>query len=208
MSIPRIVSAMEYIDDDLVSGAVTYTRQKRKWWTNWKAIAACVAVVAIVFGAIPFLNSNPNAPIGSPFVLTAYAAGVDNTVSAVEMKEGESIPVTFFEANNGIKGFVFSYKADKPQNHISLSIMTDGAQTTIGQQIEAINGLELSKENIYVFYIPKQDQPAPYSVPLSMEDEASNTLALLNVVIEETAEGYTARIDSFTIYEKTTKPVK
>ena len=208
MSIPRIVSAMEYIDDDLVSGAVTYTRQKRKWWTNWKAIAACVAVVAIVFGAIPFLNSNPNAPIGSPFVLTAYAAGVDNTVSAVELKEGENIPVSFFEANNGLKGFVFSYKADKPQNHTSLSIMTDGAQTTIGQQIEAINGLELSKENIYVFYIPKQDQPAPYSVPLTMEDEASNTLALLNVVIEETAEGYTARIDSFTIYEKTTKPVK
>ena len=208
MSIPRIVSAMEYIDDDLVSGAVTYTRQKRKWWTNWKAIAACVAVVAIVFGAIPFLNSNPNAPIGSPFVLTAYAAGIDNTVSAVELKEGENIPVSFFEANNGLKGFVFSYKADKPQNHISLSIMTDGAQTTIGQQIEAINGLELSKENIYVFYIPAQDQPAPYSVPLTMEDEASNTLALLNVVIEETAEGYTARIDSFTVYEKTTKPVK
>ena len=208
MSIPRIVSAMEYIDDDLVSGAVTYTRQKRKWWTNWKAIAACVAVVAIVFGAIPFLNSNPNAPIGSPFVLTAYAAGVDNTVSAVEMKEGESIPVTFFEANNGIKGFVFSHRATTPQNHVSLSIMTDGSQIAIGQQIEAIKGLELSKENIYVFYIPKQDQPAPYSVPLTMEDEASNTLALLNVVIEETAEGYTARIDSFTIYEKTTKPAK
>jgi hypothetical protein len=208
MSIPRIVSAMEYIDDDLVSGAVTYTRQKRKWWTNWKAIAACVAVVAIVFGVIPFLNSNPNAPIGSPFVLTAYAAGVDNAMSAVEMKEGENIPVSFFEANNGLKGFVFSYKADKPQNHVSLSIMTDGAQTTIGQQIEAINGLELSKENIYVFYIPAQDQPGPYSVPLTMEDEASNTLALLNVVIEETAEGYTARIDSFTIYEKTTKPAK
>ena len=205
MSIPRIVSAMEYIDDDLVSGAVTYTRQKRKWWTNWKAIAACVAVVTIVFGVIPFFN---NSPVGSPFVLTAYAAGIDNTVSAVELKEGENIPVSFFEANNGLKGFVFSYKADKPQNHISLSIMTDGAQTTIGQQIEAINGLELSKDNIYVFYIPKQDQPAPYSVPLTMEDEASNTLALLNVVIEETAEGYTARIDSFTVYEKTTKPVK
>lgn len=208
MSIPRIVSAMEYIDDDLVSGAVTYTRQKRKWWSNWKAIAACAAVVAVVLGAIPFLNSTPNAPIGSPFVLTAYAAGIDNTVSAVEMKEGENIPVTFFEANNGLKGFIFSYKADKPQNHLSFSIMTDGAQTAIGQQIEAINGLELSKENIYVFYIPAQDQPAPYSVPLTMEDETSNTLALLNVVIEETAEGYTARIDSFTVYEKTTKPVK
>ena len=208
MSIPRIVNAMEYIDDDLVSDAVTFVPQKRKWWANWKALAACAAVIAIVIGVIPFLNNGTNAPDNIPFVLTAYAAGIDNTVSAVEMKEGESIPVTFFEANNGIKGFVFSHRATTPQNHVSLSIMTDGSQIAIGQQIEAINGLELSKENIYVFYIPKQDQPAPYSVPLTMEDEASNTLALLNVVIEETAEGYTARIDSFTVYEKTTKPAK
>ena len=208
MSIPRIVNAMEYIDDNLVSNAVTYVPKKRKQWMNWKAFAACAAVIAIVIGVIPFLNNGTNAPDNIPFVLTAYAAGIDNTVSAVEMKEGESIPVTFFEANNGIKVFVFSHRATTPQNHVSLSIMTDGSQIAIGQQIEAINGLELSKENIYVFYIPKQDQPAPYSVPLTMEDEASNTLALLNVVIEETAEGYTARIDSFTIYEKTTKPAK
>jgi hypothetical protein len=208
MSIPRIVNAMEYIDDNLVSNAVTYVPKKRKQWMNWKTFAACAAVIAIVIGVIPFLNNGTNAPDNIPFVLTAYAAGIDNTVSAVEMKEGESIPVTFFEANNGIKGFVFSHRATTPKNHVSLSIMTDGSQIAIGQQIEAINGLELSKENIYVFYIPKQDQPAPYSVPLTMEDEASNTLALLNVVIEETAEGYTARIDSFTVYEKTTKPVK
>ena len=208
MSIPKIVNAMEYIDDNLVSNAVTYVPKKRKQWMNWKAFAACAAVIAIVIGVIPFLNNGTNAPDNIPFVLTAYAAGIDNTVSAVEMKEGESIPVTFFEANNGLKGFVFSHRATTPQNHVSFSIMTDGSQIAIGQQIEAINGLELSKENIYVFYIPKQDQPAPYSVPLTMEDEASNTLALLNVVIEETAEGYTARIDSFTIYEKTTKPAK
>ena len=128
MSIPRITKAMEYIDDDLVSGAVTYTRRKRKWWKNWKAIAACVAVVAVVFGAIPFLNNGTNAPDGSPFVLTAYAVGIDNTVSAVEMKEGENIPVSFFEANNGLKGFVFSYKAEKPQDYLSFSIMMDGPQ--------------------------------------------------------------------------------
>jgi hypothetical protein len=208
MSIPRIVNAMEYIDDNLVSNAVTYVPKKRKQWMNWKAFAACAAVIAIVIGVIPFLNNGTNAPDNIPFVLTAYAAGIDNTVSAVEMKEGESIPVTFFEANNGLKGFVFSHRATTPQNHVSLSIMTDGSQIAIGQQIEAINGLELSKENIYEFYIPAQDQPAPYNVPLTMEDEASNSIALLNVVIEETDEGYIARIDSITVYEKTTKPVK
>ena len=208
MSIPRIVNAMEYIDDNLVSNAVTYVPKKRKQWMNWKAFAACAAVIAIVIGVIPFLNNGTNAPDNIPFVLTAYAAGIDNTVSAVEMKEGESIPVTFFEANNGLKGFVFSHRATTPQNHVSLSIMTDGSQIAIGQQIEAINGLELSKENIYEFYIPAQDQPAPYNVPLTMEDEASNSIALLNVVIEETDEGYIARIDSITVYEKITHPTK
>ena len=208
MSIPRIVNAMEYIDDNLVSNAVTYVPKKRKQWMNWKAFAACAAVIAIVIGVIPFLNNGTNAPDNIPFVLTAYAAGIDNTVSAVEMKEGESIPVTFFEANNGLKGFVFSHRATTPQNHVSLSIMTDGSQIAIGQQIEAINGLELSKENIYEFYIPAQDQPAPYNVPLTMEDEASNSIALLNVVIEETEDGYVARIDSITIYEKITQPTK
>lgn len=198
--------ALSEIGDKYITEANEYVAVKKTFRWNWKAIAACVAVVAVVFGAIPFLNNGTNAPDVFPFVLTAYAAGIDNTVSAVEMKEGENIPVSFFEANNGLKGFVFSHRATNPQNHVSFSIMTDGSQTTIGQQIEAINGLELSKENIYVFYIPAQDQPAPYSVPLTMEDEESNSLAMLNVVIEETAEGYIARIDSISIYEKTTKP--
>lgn len=203
MNADTFSDAMNEISEKYINEVLNFKKRNPKsLWIKLGAVAACLCLV--LAGLFPIFNQ-PNA---SPFVLTAYAAGIDNTVSAVELKEGENIPVSFFEANNGLKGFVFSYKADKPQNHISLSIMTDGTQTTIGQQIEAINGLELSKENIYVFYIPKQDQPAPYSVPLTMEDEASNTLALLNVVIEETAEGYTARIDSFTIYEKTTKPAK
>lgn len=208
MSIPRIVSAMEYIDDDLVSSAVTYTRQKRKWWTNWKAIAACVAVVAIVFGAIPFLNSNPNAPIGSPFVLTAYATGVDNTVSAVEMKEGENIPVSFFEANNGMRGYVFSYAADDPKQPISVSIINADQQFTVDEKIETISNLEMDSTQRYVFFIPPQNEAGPYSLPLTMHDEETNTVALLKVVIEQAEDGYTARIDSISIFEKRTEPTK
>ena len=46
MSIPRIVSAMEYIDDDLVSGAVTYTRTKKtNSWLKWGTMAACLCLV-------------------------------------------------------------------------------------------------------------------------------------------------------------------
>ena len=36
---------MSYIDDDLVSGAVTYTRKKKSGWLRWGAMAACLCLV-------------------------------------------------------------------------------------------------------------------------------------------------------------------
>lgn len=195
--------AMGEINEKYINEVFNFKKRSRKsYWIKWGAVAACLCL--ILSGIFPLFNQ----PGGSPFVLTAYAVETDNTISSVEMKEGENIPVSFFEANNGLKGFVFSHRATNSQNHVSFSIMTDGSQTTIGQQIEAINGLELSKENTYVFYIPAQDQPSPYSVPLTIEDGASNSIALLNVEIEATEDGYIARIDNISIYEKTTKPVK
>ena len=205
MSIPRIAKALNYIDDDLVSGAVTYTRQKRKWWKNWRAIAACAAVVVLIFGAIPFLN-NTNVPIGSPFVLTAYAAEIDNTISAVEMKEGENIPVSMFEADNGMRGFVFSYAADDPEQPISVSIINADQQFTVDEKIETISGLEMESTQKYVFFIPPQDEAGPYSLPLTIHDEETNTVALLTVVIEQNEDGYTARIDELTTYERKEAP--
>lgn len=196
---------MGYIDDDLISDAVTYMPKKKERKFKWaKLIAAAACICLVVATIFPLFQQDG----GSPFVLTAYALGSDNTVSSVEMQEGENIPVSFFEADNGLKGFIFSYKADEPKEYYSFSIMTDGTQGTPDQQIEAINGLELSKENFYVFYIPSQDQPAPYRLPLTMEDKATNTIAMLNVVIEESDEGYIARIDSISIHERKEAPDK
>lgn len=49
MSIPRITKAMEYIDDDLVSGAATYKKSKKKRaWTRWSSLAACICLVFVV----------------------------------------------------------------------------------------------------------------------------------------------------------------
>jgi len=203
MSIPRIVSAMEYIDDDLVSGAVTYTRQKRKWWKNWKAIAACVAVVALLFGAIPFLN---NGPAVSPFVLTAYAMEPDNSLSAVAMQEGENIPVAMFEADNGMRGFVFSYAADDPEQPISVSIINADQQFTVDEKIETISGLEMDSTQRYVFFIPPQDEAGPYSLPITIHDEDENTVALITLLIEQTESGYTSRIEELTTYPRKEAP--
>ena len=205
MSTDRFTAAMGYIDDDLISDAVTYMPKKKEHKFKWMKVVAAAACICLVVATIfPLFQQDGS----SPFVLTAHALESDNTVSSVEMQEDENIPVSFFEADNGLRGFIFSYKADEPKEYYSFSIMTDGTQGTIDQQIEAINGLELNKDNFYVFYIPSQDQPAPYRLPLTIEDESTNTIAMLNVVIEESEEGYIARIDSISIHEKRTEPPK
>ncbi len=57
MSIPKMAKAMEYIDDDLVSGAVEYKRTKKKnSWMKWGAIAVCLCLVVV--GAFVFQNGN------------------------------------------------------------------------------------------------------------------------------------------------------
>ena len=205
MSTDRFTEAMGCIDEDLISDAISYMPSKNKIQVRWMKLMAIAACLCLLVTAIfPFIKEAK----ASPFVLTAYALSSNHTVSSVAMEEGQSIPVSYFEATNGLKGFIFSYEADRSLRHVSVSIMSDGQQGTIDQYIEAIQGLELSKENFYVFYIPPQDQPAPYSLPLTIEDEESNSIALLNVIIEDDEDGYTAKIDSFSIHEKRTEPPK
>ena len=191
--------ALSEIGDKYITKANEYVAVKKTFRWNWKAVAACVAVVALLFGAIPLLN---NGPAVSPFVLTAYAMEPDNSLSAVAMQEGENIPVAMFEADNGMRGFVFSYAADDPEQPISVSIINADQQFTVDEKIETISGLEMDSTQKYVFFIPPQNEAGPYSLPLTMHDEETNTVALLKVVIEQNEDGYTARIDELTTYER------
>lgn len=201
MTTKKFSEAMSELEDKYVTEAITYQRSKKKRnWFKWVATAACICLV--LAGLFPLFNQ----PGVSPFVLTAYALESDNTVSAAVMMEGENIPVTMFEADNGVWGFVFSHEAENPTDYVSISIMTAGQQVTIDEQITAINGLELDNEQIYTFFIPPQDEAGPFNLPFTMEDESTNQIAMLHVVIEQSEGGYVARVDEVTIHERKEAP--
>lgn len=71
MNTPRIAKAMDYIDDDLVSGAVDYKRAKKKnSWIKWGAVAACLCLVVVgALKLLPYENwtehqaDDPNWPL-------------------------------------------------------------------------------------------------------------------------------------------------
>lgn len=107
MSIPRIVSAMEYIDDDLVSGAVTYTRTKKtSLWLKWGAMAACLCLVVVGAFIAGRISNDPH-PVQRP--ISAYiqenvsVATVYHTVqgkTAELVIEGEALESLRIWTNN------------------------------------------------------------------------------------------------------------
>ena len=126
--------ALGEINDKYISEANEYRKKKPHF--NWKPLAACAALLIVFFGIFPFFDAGrTNAPEGVsdqegpyiPFAFTAYAYDAENNICSAIMHEGENVPVSLFNTENGLKGFVFSYDLTEPGvQTTSVSILTDG----------------------------------------------------------------------------------
>ena len=223
MSTDRFTAAMGYIDDDLISDAVTYMPKKKSpvRWMKWVAVAACFCL--IVGLSAPGLFKDPSVGglesnttitdakpqeesklgIIVPLVLTAYAMESDNDVSAALLQEGESVPVSLFETDNGIKGFVFSYDITTPGQTSSVSIMTEGEFHEI---IYEIAGIEMDKEKNYIYFIPEQSKTTPYFLMIPYSDIEKDMVYEYHLIIEEDEYGYIATVDHVVTHERKSEP--
>lgn len=123
MSIPRIAKAIEYIDDDLVSGAVTYTRTKKaNSWLKWGAIAACMCLV-VVGAFMAGRSSNVFQPIQRPIsayiqedvsIATVYHTGQGKTAELII--EGEALESLRVWTNNLEYALTADNGKEKPEN--------------------------------------------------------------------------------------------
>ena len=224
MSTDRFTAAMGYIDDDLISDAVTYMPQKKSSvrWMKWVAVAACICLVIGL--SFPGLFKDPS--VGGlesntiitdakpeeaesefgvlfPLVLTAYAVENDNTVSTALLHEGESVPVSLFETDNDIKGFVFSYDITTPGQTSSVSIMTEGEFPGI---IYEIAGIEMDKEKNYIYFIPEQSKTTPYFLMIPYSDIEKDMVYEYHLIIEEDEFGYIATVDHVVTHERKSEP--
>ena len=126
--------ALGEINDKYITEATEYQAKKQHF--NWKSLVACAAVIALVVCITPFFNVGNNTDTSDqeapyvPFAFTAYAIDNDHNVSSVIMHEGETVPVSLFNTEDGLKGFVFSYDLTEPgEQTTSVSIITEGVIT-------------------------------------------------------------------------------
>lgn len=80
MNTLRMIKAIGYIDDDLVSDAVVYKGGKRSWgWMKYVSVAACLAIV--VFSVVCFRTPGVKSPIeGANNENTAHSVNSDSII--------------------------------------------------------------------------------------------------------------------------------
>lgn len=86
MKTPKMVEAMSYIDDDLVSGAINSTKRKKAGWMKWGAMAACLCLViagAVMWTHNPGLSGNPPHSAAGPELGGTVPEGVDPVMASV-----------------------------------------------------------------------------------------------------------------------------
>lgn len=234
--------ALGEINDKYITEATEY--QAKKHHFNWKSLVACAAVIALFFSIAPFLNGGKNTTSDGndqevpyvPFAFTAYAIDNDHNVSSVVMHEGETVPVSLFNTENGLKGFVFSYDLTEPgEQTTSVSIMTEGVITYDANDkavagtgrnesmmtddakteasfspyayvIEEIGELEMEKDKHYTYYVPEQTETSQYRLMIPRTELENNTVSEYHLLIEETENGYVATIEKIVTHERKVIP--
>ena len=208
MNSEKFSAALGEIDVSYVEDVIHYKAVHKYRKQIWKMAAACAAVIVLLIGIIPLLHrwnmgntaEEPNVQ-SNGFVLVAYASEGDVVVEH-PLQKGKYVPVSFFETKNGLKGFVFAYNKNSPNEISSISIMTEGEFPNI---VEEIIGLTISKDKHYTFYIPSQEKEFPYSFMIPYTDEAANKVYSCYLLVEETETGYSAVIERIEEFERTLK---
>lgn len=206
MRTPRIVDAMNYIDDDLVSWAVEYRRvplTTRLFRKPLLKACACFLVFALLFG-VAFLRGEDGNVVSSPFVLTAYAVSHDGSETASSILEkGKQVPISRFETENGLTGFVVSY--NKPDDSLPSSITIIATDDNSQNRIAEISGIANDPTQNYFFYVPGENETEPYTLPLFLTDTKANLICQYKVTITQNDGDYYAELVEETIMERITK---
>lgn len=201
---PRIVDAMNYIDDDLVSWAVEYRRvplSTRLFHKPFLKACACFLVIALVLG-VAFFRSEDGKAV-SPFILTAYATSLDNdSTTANVLEKGKQIPISKFETTNGLTGFVVSYNKADDDIPSAIAIVSAGDNR---DSIDEIVGIAIDPTQNYYFYIPGENEVEPYTLSLFLSDTETNIICQYKITITQTNGGYYAELVEENIMERVTK---
>lgn len=201
-----VLESIGYVDAKYLDKAENYVPKKKNVWAKYGAIAACLCL--LIVGLLPRANK-PNIP---GFVFTAYALDANNKVISSEMAIGESVPISFFESEKGIKGFLFSYPfMETEQNNVPSRVIFgdfvfDGYTEEDIIQIALDNSMDMNQN--YVIFVISSYTKLPYDCQYICTTYDPDVIYQMDLRIDETDEGYKATLVKMTEIERVYEPLK
>lgn len=187
MKIPKIVDAMQYIDEELITWAEVYTPRKTSAWKNIGKACACFVVITLLY--VYFMTGTKYS-----LVLTAYAtSSVDGSTESYVLEKGEKIPIHIFTTDTDLTGFVFSTEntADRHEPS-SIVILSEGSTDT---HIHEIIDLVTETGKKYYFYVLSPNTMFPETIKFYISDQE------MSVQIIEEKEGYYAVLQEIKVLD-------
>lgn len=115
MKVTKIAKALNYLEDDLISGAEEYKPLQHKQnvfrWEKWRMLAACLVIAIIMCGTIQFFNKSTG--FIQPLTVSAAELGKEEYVFGVIFPEiiyADSKKVIMYD-HRGI--YVYSFTEEK-----------------------------------------------------------------------------------------------
>lgn len=181
---------------EFLEEAEQYTPVKKSGWRRWLAAAVCICFFAA--GLISFFSSKQSY---SPFVVTAYATGPDDTVVSSELHKYESVPVSLLETSSGMKVYVFSYGDGNNDQPASIAILSANGSMSIDSQINEIGHMQIENGKHYICYVPDVTETSPYRVSFFASDFDTGMATQYDISIREENGRAFAKLNSMVVSE-------
>jgi hypothetical protein len=204
MKIPRVVEAMQYLDDDLISEAIKFHRaplHTRLFRNPFINACACFLAVALLL-ILTFSHDEGGNVISSPFILTAYASSEDGSATATVLEKQKQFPISRFETSTGLTGFVFSSNKTDITQPSSITIISAGNSD---EQIEEIVGVINDPTQNYYIYIPEENEVEPYVFSIFISDEKTNSVYQYKITITQNNGSYYVELSEENIIDRVVK---
>ena len=130
MNAPKIVHAMQHIDDDLILDAME-KKPARSKGNQIRRFVSVAAVFVLLIGLASFWEWRSNqSGSGMPNPLAVYAMDMEGNLTPNYLKEHESEALDQIELETGLRGFLFSCRLDDPKAESLLHMLNFSSTPT------------------------------------------------------------------------------
>ncbi len=189
MNTPKIIRAMNHLDDDLIMDAMEEKQAPTKVSRPFRRIISVAAVLILLIGVGVFQESRSGQSGSSmPNPLAVYAMDLDGNLTHTYLDVEKSRELSEIELEIGLHGFLFSCKLDNPKEKSQLH-MLNFSSTHTPNGVEALYQILEDRGYCYFYFTPGESDVPPYKITCT-GDTGDGCIMTYKLLVEQSLTGY------------------